>query len=120
MLPNLLWDAGPPAGAVSASDVSAVLAQRDVESGCPGAGGALRLQKILGHTSLEMVRRYVAMANVQRSLIDQRSSAMDLMAGSEHLSRNSRRLQPKRDRRPRHTERYEGEVVSSPARSALR
>ena len=46
--------------------------------------GPLRLQQILGHTSLEMVRRYVAMANVQRSLI----------AGAQQVSRNARRLQP--------------------------
>ena len=57
-------------------------------------GEPLRLQKILGHTSLEMVRRYVAMANVQRSLI----------AGAQQVSRNARRLQARKERlsEPRH------------------
>jgi integrase len=32
-------------------------------------GDPLRLQQILRHTSLQMVRHYVSMANVQRSLI---------------------------------------------------
>ena len=64
-------------------------------------GDALRLQQILGHTSLEMVRRYVAISNVQRSLIDRRDSPTDLMAGSEQLSRNARRLRPKKGRRLR-------------------
>jgi len=44
-------------------------------------GDPLRLQQILGHTSLQMVRHYVSMANVQRSLIERRSSPMDLIAG---------------------------------------
>ncbi len=59
-------------------------------------GDPLRLQQILGHTSLEMVRRYVAISNVQRSLIDRRSSPMDLIAGDEPVLRNARRLQPSR------------------------
>jgi site-specific recombinase XerD len=42
-------------------------------------GDPLRLQQILGHTSLEMVRRYVAMASVQQSLIDRRASPVDLI-----------------------------------------
>jgi site-specific recombinase XerD len=61
-------------------------------------GDPLRLQQILGHTSLEMVRRYVSVANVQRSLIDRRSSPMDLIAGPRQLSRNARRLQGKKPR----------------------
>jgi site-specific recombinase XerD len=64
-------------------------------------GDPLRLQQILGHTSLEMVRRYVSISNVQRSLIDRRSSPMDLIASSPELSRSARRLQPKRPRRLR-------------------
>jgi hypothetical protein len=70
-----------------------------VKSGDPGTAGALRLQQILGHTSLETVRGYVSMANVQRSLIERRSSPMDLIAGPSQLSRNARRLQPKRGSR---------------------
>jgi site-specific recombinase XerD len=64
-------------------------------------GDPLRLQQILGHTSLEMVRRYVSVANVQRSLIDRRSSPMDLIAASHQPSRNTRRLQAKKPRKLR-------------------
>ena len=64
-------------------------------------GDPLRLQQILGHTSLEMVRRYVAISNVQRSLIDRRSSPMDLIADSQQTSRNTRRLQAKKPRKLR-------------------
>ena len=48
-------------------------------------GDPLRLQQILGHTSLEMVRRYVALASVERSLLDRRASPMDLILKSTHL-----------------------------------
>jgi hypothetical protein len=72
-----------------------------VKSGDPATIGPLRLQQILGHTSLEMVGRYVSMANVQRSLIDRRGSPMDLIAGPHQLSRNVRRLQGKKPRRLR-------------------
>ena len=61
----------------------------------------LRLQQILGHTSLEMVRRYVSMANVQRSLIDRRGSPMDLIANPQLLSPNARRLQARKPRKLR-------------------
>jgi hypothetical protein len=64
-------------------------------------GDPLRLQQILGHTSLEMVRRYVSMANVQRSLIDRRSSPMDLIAGAHQVSRHARRLQGKKPKKLR-------------------
>jgi len=64
-------------------------------------GDPLRLQRILGHTSLEMVRYYVAVANVQRSIIDRRDSPMDLIAGAHQLSTNARRLQGKKLRRLR-------------------
>jgi len=64
-------------------------------------GDPLRLQQILGHTSLEMVRRYVSMANVQRSLIDRRSSPMDLIADSQPPSRSARRLQGRKPKRLR-------------------
>ncbi len=65
-------------------------------------GDSLRLQQILGHTSLEMVRRYVAIANVQQSLIERRASPMDLIVKSltpnrqvrpPQLQRLGRRLQ---------------------------
>lgn len=62
-------------------------------------GDSLRLQQILGHTSLEMVRRYVALANVQQSLIERRASPMDLIVKSSALSNQRRRAQPRRPRR---------------------
>ncbi|MEX2246949.1 MAG: tyrosine-type recombinase/integrase [Dehalococcoidia bacterium] len=62
-------------------------------------GDSLRLQQILGHTSLEMVRRYVAMANVQQSLIERRASPMDLIAQDARPTIRSRRVQPRRPRR---------------------
>lgn len=64
-------------------------------------GDPLRLQQILGHTSLEMVRRYVSMANVQRSLLERRSSPMDLITGAKFVSPHARRVQPKKPRRLR-------------------
>jgi site-specific recombinase XerD len=64
-------------------------------------GDPLRLQQILGHTSLEMVRRYVSMANVQRSLIESRNSPMDLILAPQRHVRNARRLQPKRPKKLR-------------------
>lgn len=58
-------------------------------------GDPFRLQQILGHSSLEMVRHYVNLANVQASLLERRPSPMDLMLeGPSHP--NSRRLQPRR------------------------
>lgn len=62
-------------------------------------GDSLRLQQILGHTSLEMVRRYVALANVQQSLIERRASPMDLIAQSNRPPTQRRRVQPRRARR---------------------
>lgn len=62
-------------------------------------GDPLRLQQILGHTSLEMVRRYVAMANVQQSLIERRASPMDLIVQDGRPRTGSRRVQPRRSGR---------------------
>ncbi len=62
-------------------------------------GDALRLQQILGHTSLEMVRKYVAQANIQQSLIERRASPMDLIASAKETSRSARRVQPRRPTR---------------------
>lgn len=62
-------------------------------------GDPLRLQQILGHTSLEMVRRYVAMANIQQSLIERRASPMDLIAKPDRTRTQARRAQPRRARR---------------------
>jgi site-specific recombinase XerD len=62
-------------------------------------GDPLRLQQILGHTSLEMVRRYVAMASIEQSLLERRSSPMDLFAAQQPAPRHARRLQPRRKQR---------------------
>jgi site-specific recombinase XerD len=43
-------------------------------------GDPLRLQQILGHETLEMVRHYVAVASVEQSLLERRASPMDLFA----------------------------------------
>lgn len=59
-------------------------------------GDSLRLQQILGHTSLEMVRHYVAMADVQQSLIERRASAMDLLLNGDPVASQSRSHQPRR------------------------
>jgi site-specific recombinase XerD len=56
-------------------------------------GDPMRLQQMLGHSSLEMVRHYVQRASVQQNLLERRPSPMDLLAGS---SANSRHLQPRR------------------------
>lgn len=59
-------------------------------------GDSLRLQQILGHTSLEMVRHYVAMADIQQSLLERRASAMDLLLDGDPPLPQSRRHQPAR------------------------
>jgi integrase/recombinase XerC/integrase/recombinase XerD len=59
-------------------------------------GDPVRLQQILGHTSLEMVRRYVAHANIQQSLIERRASPMDLIVQDAQPELRSRRRQPRR------------------------
>ena len=59
-------------------------------------GDPLRLQQILGHTSLEMVRHYVAIASVEASLQEARSSPMDLFADTQPGPRNARKVQPRR------------------------
>jgi len=64
-------------------------------------GDPLRLQQILGHTSLEMVRHYVAMASVQTNLLERRASPMDRFGGEQGRPRHARRVQPRRKRRLR-------------------
>ncbi len=61
-------------------------------------GDPLRLQQILGHTSLEMVRHYVAMASVQQNLLERRASPMDCFAAEQSSPRHARRVQPKRQK----------------------
>lgn len=59
-------------------------------------GDPLRLQQILGHTSLEMVRHYVAMADIQQSLLERRASAMDLLLDAHPALPQTRSHQPAR------------------------
>jgi site-specific recombinase XerD len=59
-------------------------------------GDPLRLQQILGHTSLEMVRHYVAIASVQQNLLDRRASTIDRFAADLGGPRHARRVQPRR------------------------
>lgn len=65
---------------------------------CREVGDPLRLQQILGHTSLEMVRRYVAVADVQQSLLERRSSPMDLVLAQDGPRTQARQVQPRRRR----------------------
>ena len=64
-------------------------------------GDPLRLQQILGHTSLEMVRHYAAMASVQQNLLERRASPMDRFGAAHGGPRHARRVQPKRQKRLR-------------------
>lgn len=59
-------------------------------------GDSLRLQQILGHTSLEMVRHYVAMADIQQSLLERRASAMDMLFEGSPPDAHARTHQPRR------------------------
>ncbi|MCC6236787.1 MAG: tyrosine-type recombinase/integrase [Dehalococcoidia bacterium] len=64
-------------------------------------GDPLRLQQVLGHTSLEMVRRYVSAASVQQSLVDRRASPMDLIirpSGGRRSDGSPRRGPPRQSR----------------------
>jgi hypothetical protein len=63
-----------------------------------GLGDTFQLQQLLGHTSLEMVRRYISLASVQRTIVENRPSVMDgLGLKQDHLATPSRRLAgPKR------------------------
>ncbi len=65
-----------------------------------GLGDTFQLQQLLGHTSLEMVRRYVSIASVQKAILEHRPSAMDRLGtrrlGTETLAR---RVQPTKPRR---------------------
>ena len=57
-----------------------------------------RLQQLLEHTSLEMVRHYVAMASVQQNLLERRASPMDRFGAEQGGPRHARRAQPRRKR----------------------
>ena len=66
---------------------------------CREVGDPLRLQQILGHTSLEMVRRYVAAANVNEA-----SSSVGARRWTSFWARSSH------DRRPAVSSRSDREV----------
>jgi integrase/recombinase XerC/integrase/recombinase XerD len=61
-------------------------------------GDALRLQLILGHTSLAMVKLYIAQASLQQSILERRSSPMDLLTDGPAAHAKARRVQPRRPR----------------------
>jgi len=71
-------------------------------------GDSLRLQQVLGHSSLEMVRQYVAQANVQQSLIERRASPMDLIGAAERSMKALTSLRRKSPRRWSHTGKRNG------------
>jgi integrase len=65
-----------------------------------GLGDTLQLQQFLGHTSLEMVRRYVAFASVERALLERRPSPMDILGDKRQSASDAyvRRVQGKKPR----------------------
>ena len=55
-------------------------------------GDSLSLQRILGHTTLEMTRRYVDMVAVQRTIMRKSPSAMDrVLSGMKGVHSGSRK-----------------------------
>jgi site-specific recombinase XerD len=64
-----------------------------------GLGDTFQLQQLLGHTSLEMVRRYVSLASIQRTIVENRPSGMDRLGWDS--SNSNRRQQPNRRSRLR-------------------
>jgi site-specific recombinase XerD len=45
-------------------------------------GDTFQLQQLLGHTSLEMVRRYVSLASMEKVIIERRASSIDRLLSS--------------------------------------
>ena len=66
-----------------------------------GLGDTFQLQQLLGHTSLEMVRRYVSLASVQRTIVENRPSGMDRLEVRSLGAGATRRVQPRKARRLR-------------------
>ena len=56
-----------------------------------GLGDTFQLQQLLGHTSLEMVRRYVSRALIERVILERRPSPMDRL-GTPALIRKPARI----------------------------
>lgn len=61
-------------------------------------GDPFRLQQMLGHTTLEMVRHYVSKANLERDLLDRRASTMDVFLTNWGDHGKGRRVQARRNR----------------------
>jgi site-specific recombinase XerD len=57
-------------------------------------GDVLRLQQILGHASLEMVRHYAEAAAIHRDILQKRSSPMDIYASSRGKRNLRNRIPP--------------------------
>jgi site-specific recombinase XerD len=63
-----------------------------------GLGDSFQLQQLLGHTSLEMVRRYVSMAAIERVILERRASPMDRLMTNAAKPQMGRRVQAKKPR----------------------
>ncbi|HEU0074393.1 MAG TPA: tyrosine-type recombinase/integrase [Dehalococcoidia bacterium] len=57
-------------------------------------GDTFQLQQLLGHTSLEMVRRYVSLASMEKVIIERRASSIDRLLSTPRPQ--ARRVQPRR------------------------
>jgi site-specific recombinase XerD len=62
-------------------------------------GDTFQLQQLLGHTSLEMVRRYVSMASIEKAILERRPSAMDRLGENRANLGLARRIQSRKPRR---------------------
>lgn len=61
-------------------------------------GDAFQLQQFLGHTSLEMVRRYVSVASVEMAILERRTSTVDRLESRRPGGVLARAVQPRRTR----------------------
>lgn len=61
-------------------------------------GDSFQLQQLLGHTSLEMVRRYVSLSSIERVILERRASPMDRLEARQSGSELNRRVQAKKPR----------------------
>lgn len=61
-------------------------------------GDTFQLQQFLGHTSLEMVRRYVSLASIEKVIVERRASPMDRFQSKSPSGSLARRVQAKKPR----------------------
>ncbi len=61
-------------------------------------GDTFQLQQFLGHTSLEMVRRYVSLASIEKALIERGASNIDRLQSRRPTQALGRRVQPRKPR----------------------